>query len=111
MRPLGIYLDVNASMPIAPEAAAAIEPFLSRHYGNPSSRSWAAESACERPSSGLERRWRPSSNAGRTTQVKPAVAPLRVAFALFEIVPAPERISVSRGADLRGLRLQRKGHP
>jgi cysteine sulfinate desulfinase/cysteine desulfurase-like protein len=28
-----IYLDCNASTPIAPEVVAALRPFLSRHYG------------------------------------------------------------------------------
>lgn len=37
----GIYLDFNASTPICREAAAAMRPFLARHYGNPSSLHWA----------------------------------------------------------------------
>ena len=36
-----IYLDFNASTPIAPEAASAMRPFLTDHYGNPSSLHWA----------------------------------------------------------------------
>lgn len=36
-----IYLDYNASTPIAPEVAAAMQPFLTEHYGNPSSSHWA----------------------------------------------------------------------
>ena len=32
-----IYLDYNATTPIAPEVAAAMRPFLEDHYGNPSS--------------------------------------------------------------------------
>ena len=32
-----IYLDFNASIPIATEAASAMRPFLAEHYGNPSS--------------------------------------------------------------------------
>ena len=40
-----IYLDYNASTPIAPEVAEAMRPFLSEHYGNPSSHHWAGESA------------------------------------------------------------------
>ncbi|HXP60989.1 MAG TPA: cysteine desulfurase family protein [Dongiaceae bacterium] len=40
-----IYLDYNASTPIAPEAADAMRPFLSEHYGNPSSRHWAGAAA------------------------------------------------------------------
>jgi cysteine desulfurase len=46
-----IYLDYNASTPIAPEAAAAMRPFLTEHYGNPSSQHWAgapAKDAVER---------------------------------------------------------------
>ncbi len=42
-----IYLDYNASTPIAPEVAAAMKPFLTAHYGNPSSRHWAAITAKE----------------------------------------------------------------
>lgn len=42
-----IYLDFNASTPIAPEVAEAMKPFLSRHYGNPSSHHWAGEPAKE----------------------------------------------------------------
>jgi cysteine desulfurase len=40
-----IYLDCNASTPIAPEVVAAMRPFLSRHYGNPSSHHWAGAPA------------------------------------------------------------------
>lgn len=36
-----IYLDYNASTPIAPEVADAMRPLLSEHYGNPSSQHWA----------------------------------------------------------------------
>jgi cysteine desulfurase len=32
-----IYLDYNATTPIAPEVAKAMEPFLFEHFGNPSS--------------------------------------------------------------------------
>ncbi len=40
-----IYLDYNASTPIAPAVAAAMRPFLDDHYGNPSSGHWAATTA------------------------------------------------------------------
>lgn len=40
-----IYLDYNASTPIAPEVADAMRPLLSEHYGNPSSQHWAGASA------------------------------------------------------------------
>jgi cysteine desulfurase len=36
-----IYLDFNASTPVAPQVAEAMRPFLSQHYGNPSSQHWA----------------------------------------------------------------------
>jgi len=36
-----IYLDYNASTPIAPEVVEAMQPFLTEHYGNPSSLHWA----------------------------------------------------------------------
>jgi cysteine desulfurase len=32
-----IYLDYNATTPLAPEALAAMRPFLEEHFGNPSS--------------------------------------------------------------------------
>jgi cysteine desulfurase len=40
-----IYLDFNASTPIAPEAVEAMRPFLTDHYGNPSSLHWAGTPA------------------------------------------------------------------
>jgi len=36
-----IYLDFNASTPSCPEAVEAMRPFLSDHYGSPSSLHWA----------------------------------------------------------------------
>jgi cysteine desulfurase len=45
MRP--IYLDYNASTPIAPEVLAAMRPFLDGAYGNPSSGHWAGNPARE----------------------------------------------------------------
>ncbi len=42
-----IYLDYNASTPIAPEAVEAMRPFLSEHFGNPSSGHWAGAPAKE----------------------------------------------------------------
>ena len=36
-----IYLDHNASTPLAPEAVEAMRPFFTEHYGNPSSNHWA----------------------------------------------------------------------
>ena len=42
-----IYLDFNASTPVAPEVAEAMKPFLTQHYGNPSSHHWAGEPAKE----------------------------------------------------------------
>jgi len=38
-----IYLDYNASTPISPEVVEAMKPFLSQHFGNPSSLHWAGE--------------------------------------------------------------------
>lgn len=46
-----IYLDYNASTPIAAEVAEAMRPFLSEDYGNPSGLHWAglpAKAAVER---------------------------------------------------------------
>lgn len=42
-----IYLDFNASTPIAPEVAEAMQLFLTDHYGNPSSSHWAGTPARE----------------------------------------------------------------
>ncbi len=42
-----IYLDYNASTPIAPAVQAAMAPFLAGHYGNPSSGHWAAVPAAQ----------------------------------------------------------------
>src|SRR5574341_30938 len=46
-----IYLDFNASTPLAPEVVEAMRPFLTEHFGNPSSLHWAgapAKAAVER---------------------------------------------------------------
>lgn len=46
-----IYLDFNASTPMAPEAVEAMRPFLTEHFGNPSTSHWAgapARAAVER---------------------------------------------------------------
>lgn len=42
-----IYLDFNASTPIAPEVADAMQPFFTQHFGNPSSLHWAGAPAKE----------------------------------------------------------------
>mgnify|MGYP001447696235 FL=1 len=42
-----IYLDYNASTPIAPQVAAAMRPLLDEAYGNPSSGHWAGRPARE----------------------------------------------------------------
>ncbi len=42
-----IYLDFNASTPIAPEVAAAMRAVLDRPFGNPSSDHWAGKPARE----------------------------------------------------------------
>lgn len=38
-----IYLDYNATTPIAPEVAAAMRPYLDAEFGNPSSSHWAGK--------------------------------------------------------------------
>lgn len=40
-----VYLDYNASTPIAAEVANAMRPFLTEHFGNPSSTHWAGAPA------------------------------------------------------------------
>ena len=52
-----IYLDYNASTPIAPEVATAMQPFLSDHFGNPSSGHWAGQPAREALLKALNDRW------------------------------------------------------
>ena len=47
MTPAQIYLDYNASTPIAPEVAAAMRPLLDMGFGNPSSDHWAGRPARE----------------------------------------------------------------
>jgi cysteine desulfurase len=42
-----IYLDYNASTPIHPTVQAAMTPFLTEHYGNPSSGHWAGVPAAQ----------------------------------------------------------------
>ncbi|MFC1691890.1 cysteine desulfurase family protein [Candidatus Latescibacterota bacterium] len=42
-----IYIDYNASTPIAPEVVDAMRSFLTDHYGNPSSNHWAGIPAKE----------------------------------------------------------------
>ena len=43
--PRRVYLDFNASTPLAPEVVSAMEPLLREHYGNPSSQHWAGRPA------------------------------------------------------------------
>ncbi|TBL78986.1 cysteine desulfurase family protein [Paenibacillus thalictri] len=50
-----IYLDYNASTPIAPEVLEAMMPYLQNHYGNPSSSHWAAATLKEAIESARER--------------------------------------------------------
>lgn len=45
MNTLRVYLDFNASTPLAPEVVSAMEPLLREHYGNPSSQHWAGRPA------------------------------------------------------------------
>jgi cysteine desulfurase len=40
-----IYLDFNASTPIEPAVAEVMRPYLTKHFGNPSSRHWAGAPA------------------------------------------------------------------
>ncbi len=40
-----IYLDYNASTPIAPDVAAAMRPYVDAEFGNPSSGHWASTTA------------------------------------------------------------------
>ena len=40
-----VYLDYNATTPLAPQVAAAMRSLMDLDYGNPSSRHWAGERA------------------------------------------------------------------
>lgn len=40
-----VYLDFNGSTPIAPQVLACMQPYLTDHFGNPSSSHWAAQPA------------------------------------------------------------------
>ncbi|WP_347080538.1 aminotransferase class V-fold PLP-dependent enzyme, partial [Escherichia coli] len=40
-----VYLDYNASTPIATPVASSLDVFLREHYGNPSSNHWAGKPA------------------------------------------------------------------
>jgi cysteine desulfurase len=40
-----IYLDFNASTPVAPEVVEAMRPYLAGDFGNPSSLHWASQGA------------------------------------------------------------------
>ena len=54
-----IYLDYNASTPIAPEVGAAMQAYLAEHFGNPSSLHWAgapAKAAVEQARAQVARR-------------------------------------------------------
>lgn len=42
-----VYLDYNASTPLAPEVIEAMTPFLLEHYGNPSALHWAGRGVRE----------------------------------------------------------------
>jgi cysteine desulfurase len=50
-----IYLDYNASTPIAPTVREAMLPYLGEHYGNPSSTHWAGAPAAEAVSGARDR--------------------------------------------------------
>ncbi len=59
-----IYLDYNATTPIDPEVAEAMTPYLTQHFGNPSSSHWygqqtkqAVEQAREQVSALLHCQW------------------------------------------------------
>lgn len=45
--PIQVYLDHNASTPLAPEVICAMQPYLDAAYGNPSSAHWAAQQAAQ----------------------------------------------------------------
>lgn len=50
-----IYLDYNASTPVAPEVLRAMEPLLREGFGNPSSTHWAGRRAREALEAGRSR--------------------------------------------------------
>jgi cysteine desulfurase len=38
-----VYLDFNATTPVYPEVKDAMIPYLTEHFGNPSSGHWAGQ--------------------------------------------------------------------
>ena len=72
-----IYLDYQATTPLAPEAAAAIRPWLESEFGNPHS----------------------SHRLGRQAAAAVEVARGRVVAALESIAEAPEPVRVERSRD------------
>jgi cysteine sulfinate desulfinase/cysteine desulfurase-like protein len=68
-----IYLDHNATTPIAPEVLAAMRPHIERAFGNPSSAHRLGEEAHAAVERGRARRSRRSSGAARVRRVHPRV--------------------------------------
>jgi cysteine desulfurase len=71
--PQPIYLDHNATTPVAADVLSAMLPYLQRQFGNSSSSRAYGVSARER-SSPPERKWRRCSGASRTASSSPPAA-------------------------------------
>jgi cysteine desulfurase len=50
-----VYLDFNATTPVAPEVLEAMLPYLRDHFGNPSSAHWLGRRAAEAVAEARER--------------------------------------------------------
>ena len=92
-----IYFDHNASTPVADEVVAAMQPFLSGHWGNPSSGHWASVGA-----------------AAALTRAREQVASLLGATAdtvVFQSGASEANNHVIKGCALRHLRVHPGSHP
>ena len=81
---LPIYLDYNATTPIAPEVARAMQPFVDEQFGNPSSTHAYGHAAHEAivearapaPVKGAKRR-APKAEAGAPSASEPITPPAK----------------------------------
>ena len=89
-----VYLDYNATTPIDPEVAEAMQPYLIEHFGNPSSSHWYGQrskqaveaawpaeriaAASRSAASGRRWAWTTTSRslAARQRQMAPPMSPL-----------------------------------
>src|SRR3989337_2100358 len=105
-----IYLDFNASTPIAPEAIEAMRPFLTDHYGNPSSLHRAGLNPCRfRETLGAKVTVLPVDRYGMVDpeDVRKAITPKTILITVMHannevgtIEPIPEIAAIAREAGI-----------